>query len=287
MPINWFEGGRRITWLLMAIPAMIGGYNAYDHSPARVEFFTASPRDGWHFDDNPFSKFSPNRCAKTEYLTEFQIKDGLVRNISLCFKPNEQGKIVYFSPKEETERLKKLEVASARAKEPDAARNAAQAMRQAGYTEAQIADGLGKSADFDVAGARRAGYADADIIAKLSANGRMSHARALSEEASRVRAVLESTGPNELSGDEYDAEVNNYVNRSVSEFVIYPDMLLSIEKSLPQIEREALVEHVKTTLLFTSYWIGGIWIFSFVLGWIVRGFAGVPRGKDFKPDTKK
>ncbi len=146
MAINWFEGGRRITWLLMAIPAMIGGYNAYDHSPDRVEFFTASPRDGWHFDDNPFSKFSPNRCAKTEYLTDFQIKEGLVRSLALCFKPNEQGKIVYFSPKEETERLKKLEVASARAKEPDAARNAAQAMRKAGYTEAQIADGLGKSA---------------------------------------------------------------------------------------------------------------------------------------------
>jgi len=274
----------------MAIPAMIGGYNAYDHSPDRVEFFTASPRDGWHFDDNPFSKYGPwtkYGCARTKYLTDFQIKDDLVRDIALCFKPNEQGKIVYFSPKEETERLKKLEVASARAKEPDAARNAAQAMRKAGYTEAQIADGLGKSANFDVAGARRAGYADADIIAKLSANGRMSHARALSEEASRVRAALETTGPNELSGGEYDQEVVSYVDGSVADFAITPEMLTAIEKSLPQIERDALFEHLKTTLFLTAYWMGGIWIFSFVLGWIIRGFAGVPRGKDFRPKQSK
>jgi len=219
----------------MAIPAMIGGYNAYDHSPARVEFFTASPRDGWHFDDNPFSKFSPNRCAKTEYLTEFQIKAGLVRSLALCFKPNAQGQIVYFSPKEETARLKRIAVANANA-------------RAAGDKEA---------------------------------------VRILSEEALRIREILAATRPNELSGGEYDEEVVSYVKGSVSDFTITPEMLIAIEKSLPQIEREALFEHLKTTLLMTAYWMGGIWIFSFVLGWIIRGFAGVPRGKDFRPKQSK
>ena len=234
MAINWFEGGRRITWLLMAIPAMIGGYNAYDHSPARVEFFTASPRDGWHFAEFPWTKYG---CARTVNLDDFEIKDDLVRNIALCFKQNAQGQIVYFSPKQETERqkreterLKRIAVAKARAR-----------------------------------------------IA-----GDMKAVRDLSEESSSVREILAETGTNELSGGEYDQEVVSYVDRRVADFAVNPEMLFAIEKSLPQIEREALFEHVKTTLLLTAYWIGGIWIFSFVLGWIIRGFAGVPRGKDFR-----
>lgn len=40
--------------------------------------------------------------------------------------------------------------------------------KKAGYTDAQIAEHLGKANSFDVQGARKAGYGDADIIAKLS-----------------------------------------------------------------------------------------------------------------------
>jgi hypothetical protein len=237
MAINWFEGGRRITWLLMAIPAMIGGYNAYDHSPSRVVFFTASPRDGWHFDEYPYAASNLDSCAEIKNFSDFQIKEGLVRDIALCFKPNAQGQIVYFSPKEETERLKReterlkrIAVANARA-------------RIAGDIEA---------------------------------------VRILSEEASRVREILAETGTNELSGGEYDQEVVSYVDRRVADFAINPEILSAIEKSLPPNEKEELLGHLKTTLSLTAYWIGGIWIFSFVLGWIVRGFAGVPRGQDFK-----
>lgn len=41
--------------------------------------------------------------------------------------------------------------------------------RQAGYTDAEIADHLSQQSKFDVAGARTAGYSDADIIQHLSA----------------------------------------------------------------------------------------------------------------------
>ncbi|WP_299109793.1 hypothetical protein [uncultured Bradyrhizobium sp.] len=40
--------------------------------------------------------------------------------------------------------------------------------RKAGYTDAEIADHLAKSRSFDTAGARKAGYSDADIISHLS-----------------------------------------------------------------------------------------------------------------------
>jgi hypothetical protein len=44
-----------------------------------------------------------------------------------------------------------------------------EAARQAGYTDAEIAEHLATQSKFDVAGARAAGYADADIIQHLSA----------------------------------------------------------------------------------------------------------------------
>lgn len=28
-----------------------------------------------------------------------------------------------------------------------------------------------------------------------------------------------------------------------------------------------------------------IWVFTWVVGWIVRGFRGIPRGQDSKPNT--
>lgn len=43
--------------------------------------------------------------------------------------------------------------------------------RKAGYSDAEIADYLGKSAGFDVSGARSAGYSDAEIVKHLSGPG--------------------------------------------------------------------------------------------------------------------
>jgi len=40
--------------------------------------------------------------------------------------------------------------------------------RKAGYTDAEIAEFLARESDFDIAGARKAGYGDSDIIAHLS-----------------------------------------------------------------------------------------------------------------------
>jgi hypothetical protein len=30
-----------------------------------------------------------------------------------------------------------------------------------------------------------------------------------------------------------------------------------------------------------------IWLFAAVMGWIIRGFAGVPSGQDFKPRAEQ
>ena len=236
MTVNWFEGGRRVTYLLMGISAAIGGYTAYDFSPNRVELFTTSPRDDWNFDDNPFSKFTPTECAETKFVYDYQINDDLVRDISLCFQPDEQGNIVYYSADEEGKYLKRVEGA----------------------------------------------------VAKAAAAGDIKAARALAVEAARIRRSIREAqlrfdqGP---TSEEVDTDVSSYVDRRTAEFELNSEARLKIEKNLPKIERDEWIENSKEVLLITAYFIGGFWIFSFVMGWVIRGFAGIPRGQDFRPKS--
>jgi hypothetical protein len=274
MPINWFEGGRRITWLLMAIPAMIGGYIAYDHPSARVELWTASLADGWHLssstrDENEFGEGAAIECHRSEILWEFQIKPGLVKDIRLCFT--------------------------------------------GGQTDAQTAEDLAERANFDITGARASGYADAEIagylfsklridddkkrlkdveisLSRSKGTGDIKKARNFAVEAARLRMRIDQNEQEMkriMSPNRDPIGAITWEQLRIYAFPGELETIKIIEQKIPIIEREALAVHIKTTLLLTAYWIGGIWIFSFVLGWIVRGFAGVPRGQDFKPDIKK
>lgn len=241
--MNWFEGGRRITKLCMAIAALIGGYNAFfEYRQPALEFSTASPRDAW-YPNLVAAKPSPVWagaseaslvCARNEILWDFEIKPGLVRDISLCFQPNEAGEIIYFSAAEESKYLERVEAA----------------------------------------------------IAKAEAVGELEDARALKAEADRLRQNMKMAqirSAQDLSWEETEVEISDYIAQRVADFSITPAALAKIEKGLPRIEREAFIDHVIEVLSVTAYFIGGFWLFSFVIGWIVRGFAGIPRGQDFRP----
>ena len=235
MSTNWFEGGRRITYLLMGISAAIGGYSAYDLSPNRVQLFTTSPRDDWSFDDNPFSKFTPLECAETKFVYDYQINDDLVRNISLCFQPDDQGGIIYFDKREESEYLKRVEAA----------------------------------------------------IVKASASGNKDDAKVLALAASNIRITIAEAdldGAQTISGGPGEPEVKSYVDQRTAKFELNSEARLKIEKNLPKIERDEWIENSKEVLSIAAYFVGGFWIFSFVMGWIIRGFAGIPRGQDFRPN---
>ena len=238
MLINWFEGGRRITRLCMAIAAISGGIAIYLHEPPSVQFYTSTPRDRWHPSlvptDAPEWAKAPLECAYSETFWDFEIKPGFVRNVSLCFLANDQGKIVYYSGAEEAERLKKVEIALSRAK----------------------------------------------------SSGNLDDVRSLSEEAAQVRSRLSKDRLNEWSGEPYATEVKSYIDKRVAEFELNPNTIAVIDKDLPPIEREAFFQHAIQALTITAYFIGGLWAFSFVLGWIVRGFAGIQRGKDFRSNAQ-
>jgi hypothetical protein len=236
--VNWFEGGRRITKLCMAIAALIGGYNAFfEYRQPALEFSTASPREAWRptllAQGAPDWAKDPLVCARTEFLSDFEIKPGLVRDVSLCFKPNEEGQIVYFSAAEEASYLERVKAA----------------------------------------------------IAKAEAAGELEDARDLKAEAERLRQNMKKAqirSAQDLTWEETEFEISNYVAQRVADFNITPVALAGIEKELPRIEREAFIDHVIEVLSITAYFIGGFWLFSFVIGWIVRGFAGIPRGHDFR-----
>jgi hypothetical protein len=257
----------------MAIPAMIAGYDAYDHSQVRVELWTGSPFDVWHLsspltDERQYGDGAASECSLSETLWNYEIKPGLVRDISLCF----------------TGGLNEIEIAENLSEQNKFDTTAA---RASGYTNAEIINYLFFQSSLDNA-KKQLKRVEAAIL-RAKGMGEVKDARILALEAARLRLNINNYTENieAISSDKSIKEPENWQKIRISEFAINSEMLSTIEKSLPQIEREALFEHLKTTLLLTAYWIGGIWIFSFVLGWIVRGFAGVPRGQDFKPDIKK
>lgn len=236
--VNWFEGGRRITKLCMASAALIGAYNAYfEFSPPALEFSTDSPRDKWQANlqpENPADRYPGTLvCSENKKIYDFEIKPGLVRNISLCFQPDDQGNIVYYSAADEGKFLKRLE----------------------------------------------------EALPKAAAAGDFKGAGVLALEAARIRRNIREAQLRDVHGltsEEVDADVSSYVTRRIAEFEIDPDTTAKIEKELPRIEREAFFEHAKEVLLIAAYFAGGFWIFSFIMGWIVRGFAGIPKGQDFR-----
>lgn len=244
MTINWFEGGRRITKLCIGIVALIGAYNAYfEYQRPALEFSTRSPLLPWEVNlpstDAANWEKAPLVCGHSENFSDFEIKPGLVRNITLCFLPAEDGNIISYFVDEGDKDVKHLR-----------------------KTEA--------------------------AIDRARAMGEFGDARVLALEAARKRIIIDQAQQarlQTLTENGFDLAQSEYVNRRVAEFQIDPDMVLAIEKELPRIEREAFFEHAKEVLSTAAYFIGGFWIFSFVIGWIIRGFAGIPRGQDFKPKS--
>jgi hypothetical protein len=275
MSINWFEGGRRITKLFMAIAALIGAYNAYfEFSPPALEFSTTSPLDPWKVNLPSANaadwEKNPLVCGRSENIWDFEIAPGLVRHVSLCFT--------------------------------------------GGLTDAEVSESLAKQRGlgyFDLVSARAEGYSDKDIAAYLFATlrlddskkrlkdveaalsratraGDVKGSRELTLEGTRLRAVIKQRQEQQnLISSGSETELSGWEDQRIAEFGIDPEMVVAIEKELPRIEREALWQHAKEVLSTTAYFIGGFWLFSFVIGWIVRGFAGIPRGQDIRPEPIK
>lgn len=80
-------------------------------------------------------------------------------------------------------------------------------------------------------------------------------------------------------GRKYSTEVQGYTNSMASKFQLTPEGI----EAFKAIQRKALLEQwgVAAMFLFGGLAVG--WAVVAAIGWIVRGFMGIPRGQDMRP----
>lgn len=104
----------------------------------------------------------------------------------------------------------------------------------------------------------------------------------------RLRAEREGAQPQAnankykvLWGNEkYSTEVSNYTKRVASNF----KLTKADEEWIDSKVWPARWEKIKEGALAIIGGLAFLWVFSWGVGWIVRGFAGIPTGHDIKPE---
>lgn len=211
MAINWFEGGRRITFLLQAIVALGGiAYVLLDGSGREAVFETRNP------DQNFQLTFEPCRYPDISRALDLA---GTTRSnppVLLCFREAPQGGgIMYRFAREDPEQP------------------------------------VAPPPTYDPEGPP-----------PLVRTARMN----------RYYYVLPS----------YDVRVMNYIDRRIDRFREAGTYQEVVDNYATQIWVRAYWARVKEALPWVVGFIIGIALVTSVLGWIIRGFAGIPSGKDFR-----
>jgi len=90
MAVNWFEGGRRISYLFIGITVTCGaGYVLFGGSEDRLTFETATASDAWHF--------TTRSCSYPNYedYRDFSLDvNGVLKKVSLCYR-TQDDKLLY------------------------------------------------------------------------------------------------------------------------------------------------------------------------------------------------
>ena len=79
--------------------------------------------------------------------------------------------------------------------------------------------------------------------------------------------------------DKYSSQVLGYQKAHGASF----DVTGEVDEAVTAGRKTALVEQWKVSSMFLFGGLGVLWVFVAATGWIVRGFAGIPRGKDARP----
>lgn len=86
---------------------------------------------------------------------------------------------------------------------------------------------------------------------------------------------------------EYDAKVQSYVSESASSLRISHELATRLSDSLSSVRWQDRKKAFNDALPWVAGICGFLWAFTLAMGWIVRGFAGIPTGQDFKPVKAK
>jgi hypothetical protein len=215
--VNWFEGGRRISKLLMVLVGLGGAaYVVFINSPMAT-LTSRGPTMPWFVDsrDCPASSYQ-------RYLWDYDWGDSK-RGLALCFLDID-GRIPYAIAPTPQEELRRRE-------------------KEKAENEARMARGEPPT-----------------ILLEM---------------------------PWFYTGSEYDSRVQAYVNQSVADFKLTQEL----RERLRETRSTARWRARKQALNDATPWVFGIcafiWLFTTAMGWIIRGFAGVPKGQDFKPPAEQ
>ena len=219
MAVNWFEGGRRISKLFMALVGAVGAAYALFTVPPMPTLATMGPDDQWAVTDE--SCESP---SYPHYLWDYDW-GGERKGLTLCFLAASSSKIPYAVAPEP----------------PEEARRRAQ---------------------------------------ELARDEAADRARASRGEPPTIRLTPRRHWY--YTGGASHPVVQQHINERVAAFRLTPDLRRELGDNQSAARWQALFDALPWVLCGCAF----IWIFSVVIGWIIRGFAGVPQGQDFVPPGK-
>lgn len=103
----------------------------------------------------------------------------------------------------------------------------------------------------------------------------------------KINVVIGGPPPPETKwyyeGTEYQTEVVDYFLKGKASFEISPALDKEVVDSLTAIEWKAGQERLGDAVKAVGGSLAGFWLLTAVLGWILRGFAGIPAGADHRP----
>ncbi|MCW2391853.1 hypothetical protein M2336_000237 [Sphingobium sp. B1D7B] len=189
MGINWFEGGRRVSYLISGIGIIVGVFVLFSEGPTTyVVFDTETPDDPWTFTTTPC-----DYPDLSEYTARNILIGGKEEDIILCFRTKDT-KILYKRAEQDTS-------------------------KQWTY----------------------------------------------------------------WTNDQYNEEVSNYVSARVENFRLTPEMIRAANTGFSNHRWSEWKSHAFETIQWTGAFLIFMLVLTTAVGWIVRGFAGIPQGHDFRP----
>jgi hypothetical protein len=264
MNINMFEGARRIAKLVAVLWAVGWCIDAFTNSTYIHVYFRV---------DSPGSvpirmegqERGCNEDDATEYLSQ-RTNKGTDVSLTLCFKPFTSIDGRKLIPIRSDRQHKTREVYDA-LRNAETAGDADAAKKLAAYIQSEEFEfrlRAEREGEQPKANAGKYKFNPDEYLANIG-----------------TQHQADASKPNMLWGNEkYSTEVSNYTKRVASYF----KLTKADEEWIDSKVWPARWEKIKVGALVIVGGVAFLWVFSWGVGWIVRGFAGIPTGHDRKPE---
>lgn len=88
-------------------------------------------------------------------------------------------------------------------------------------------------------------------------------------------------------GEAYQSDVQDYMRKRTAEFRMTPELEKAARGGLGKLAWNAGMQRFNDAYPFVFGIAAVFWILTGLTGWIVRGFAGIPAGADFRPAKRE